>query len=72
MLASAQEEFANSKAKIGPSTYNPSYNLLHKRTQGPDMSKGLGRKLPPKKSKIPEYKLGPGDYDTIDALPNSF
>jgi hypothetical protein len=30
------------------------------------MSKGLGRKKPPKKSKIPENKLGPGQYKTIE------
>ena len=37
------------------------------------MSKGLGRKPPPKKSKqLKGVQVGPGDYDPNEAIPNSF
>ena len=47
--------------------------MLHQRIKGYDMSRGLGRKTPPKKSKqMKGNKVGPGEYDPVEAVPNSF
>ena len=58
---------------MGPGKYNPSFKQIHQRVKGYDMSKGLGRKPPPKKSRVPKKVLvGPGDYDPVESIPNTF
>ena len=73
VLATGQEDFGQDITKVGPGYYDPSFKQLHQRGKGYDMSKGLGRKAPPKKSKIPKTtKVGPGDYDPVESIPNTF